>query len=57
VIAVKGDGHVFLPDAFAHKSANASCGWIWQYVFPAEQRSTDPRAGAVRRHHLDESGL
>jgi integron integrase len=53
----EGYGHVFLPDAFARKSANASRDWIWQYVFPAEQRSTDPRSGAVRRHHLDESGL
>src|SRR5439155_16080227 len=24
------------------------------YVFPAGSRSTDPRGGAVRRHHLDE---
>ena len=53
----EGYGHVFLPDAFARKSTNASRDWIWQYVFPAEQRSTDPRSGALRRHHLDESGL
>jgi len=52
-----GYGHVFLPDAFARKSTNACRDWIWQYVFPAEQRSTDPRSGATRRHHLDESGL
>ena len=52
-----GYGTVFLPDAFARKSASASRDWIWQYVFPAEQRSSDPRSGAVRRHHLDESGL
>jgi integron integrase len=53
----EGYGEVFLPDAFARKAANASRDWIWQYVFPAEQRSTDPRSGAVRRHHVDESGL
>ncbi len=53
----EGYGNVFLPDAFARKSAGASRDWIWQYVFPAEQRSSDPRSGAVRRHHLDESGL
>jgi site-specific recombinase XerD len=29
--------------------------WIWQYVFPATQRSRDPRNGAIRRHHLHES--
>jgi integron integrase len=53
----EGYGEVFLPAAFERKAANASRDWIWQYVFPAEQRSVDPRSGAVRRHHLDESGL
>jgi integron integrase len=53
----EGYGEVFLPDAFARKAATARRDWIWQYVFPAEQRSTDPRSGAVRRHHVDESGL
>ena len=48
---------MFLPDAFARKAANASRDWIWQYVLPAEQRSVDPRSDAVRRHHVDESGL
>ena len=31
--------------------------WGWQYVFPAKSRSVDPRTGAERRHHLDESSL
>src|SRR5262245_46158835 len=53
----EGDGEVFLPYAFERKAAHASREWIWQYVFPAEQRSTDPRSGTTRRHHLDESGL
>ena len=53
----EGYGAVFLPGAFARKAAGASREWIWQYVFPAEQRSVDPRTGAVRRHHVDESGL
>jgi integron integrase len=53
----EGYGEVFLPHAFARKAANASREWTWQYVFPAEQRSVDPRSGASRRHHLDESGL
>lgn len=26
----------------------------WQYVFPAAGFSTDPRSGAVRRHHVGE---
>jgi len=53
----EGYGAVYLPDAFERKSTHASREWIWQYVFPAEQRSEDPRSGAVRRHHVDESGL
>jgi integron integrase len=53
----EGYGAVYLPFALERKSANASREWIWQYVFPAEQRSADPRTGEVRRHHLDESGL
>jgi integron integrase len=53
----QGYGAVFLPDALARKFPNAEREWPWQYVFPAYKRSTDPRTGAVRRHHLDESGL
>ncbi|MGB8703199.1 MAG: tyrosine-type recombinase/integrase, partial [Thermosynechococcaceae cyanobacterium] len=30
---------------------------VWQFVFPSERFSKDPRTGIVRRHHLDESGL
>jgi integrase len=31
--------------------------WAWQYVFPAAQRSIDPRSGCERRHHTLEDGL
>lgn len=24
----------------------------WQWVFPADRRSTDPRSGVARRHHI-----
>lgn len=34
-----------------------STPWEWQYVFPADDYSTDPRSGRVRRHHLDEQHL
>lgn len=51
----EGYGEVHLPDALGLKYPNAGREWIWQYVFPASQRSTDPQTGAVRRHHLDES--
>jgi integron integrase len=53
----KGYGSVYLPDALDRKYPNASREWIWQYVFPSDRLSTDPRSGVVRRHHLDESGL
>ena len=50
----EGHGDVYLPFALARKYPNAGRSWPWQYVFPAGSRSTDPRGGAVRRHHLDE---
>lgn len=53
----EGYGEVYLPYALDRKLSNASREWAWQYVFPARQRSADPRSGRVRRHHLDESGL
>ena len=53
----RGGGSVFLPHALARKYANAPREWIWQYVFPAETLSVDPRSGQVRRHHVHESFL
>lgn len=52
-----GLGAVWLPDALARKFLGAAREWGWQYVFPATGRSTDPRTGAIGRHHLDESVL
>ncbi len=49
-----GRGDVWLPDALAAKYPNAPKEWAWQYVFPASGFSTDPRSGAVRRHHVDD---
>lgn len=49
-----GRGEVWLPDALAVKYPNAARALAWQYAFPAAGFSTDPRSGAVRRHHLDE---
>jgi len=53
----KGLGSVYLPDALDRKLPNASREWLWQYVFPSDRLSVDPRSGCVRRHHADESGL
>ena len=52
-----GYGCVFLPDALERKYPNACKEWGWQYVFPSERISRDPRGEMLRRHHLDESGL
>jgi len=52
-----GYGQVYLPYALDRKYPNASREWGWQYVFPSERLSTDPRSGVTRRHHVDESNL
>ncbi|ENO87036.1 integron integrase [Thauera linaloolentis 47Lol = DSM 12138] len=49
-----GRGEVWLPNALAVKYPEAARSLGWQYVFPADGFSADPRSGAVRRHHLDE---
>ena len=53
----EGIGEVWLPHALARKFPNAGYELGWQYVFPSPRRSTDPRSGRVRRHHVDESVL
>ena len=53
----EGHGRVWLPHALARKYPNAAAEFGWQYLFPAPQRSPDPRSGEVRRHHVDESTL
>ncbi len=52
-----GYGEVYLPHALVRKYPNAARQWQWQYVFPAQGLSTDPRTGIVRRHHLDPSPI
>ena len=53
----EGFGSVYLPDALERKIPSASREWAWQYVFPAERRSRDPRTGIERRHHVNEKNL
>jgi integrase len=53
----EGFGEVYLPFALARKYPNAAREWAWQYVFPAANRSVDPRSGAVRRHHADDQSV
>ncbi len=52
-----GFGAVYLPYALEQKYKNAGREWAWQYVFPADKRSVDPRSGLKRRHHADEKSL
>jgi integron integrase len=52
-----GRGDVYLPDALARKYPKGPWEWAWQYMFPAQGLSVDPRSGARRRHHVDEKRL
>ncbi len=47
-----GYGDVEMPCALDLKYPHAGRSWGWQYVFPTASRSTDPRSGAIRRHHV-----
>lgn len=53
----KGYGEVYLPDALERKYPNAAKEFAWQYVFPSERLSVDPRSGKVRRHHISEAAI
>jgi len=53
----EGLGETWLPHALARKYPNAAHEFGWQYVFPSQRRSVDPRSGVERRHHLDEAVL
>lgn len=52
-----GFGRVYLPFALDRKYPNADREWGWQYVFPSNKRSIDPRSNMERRHHVDPSVL
>ncbi|MCK4378828.1 MAG: integron integrase, partial [Deltaproteobacteria bacterium] len=53
----QGIAGVYIWPSLVRKYPNAPKQWGWQYLFPARRLSVDPRSGAVRRHHLHESGL
>ena len=53
----KGFGAVYLPEALDRKYPNAGKEWRWQYVFPANALSVDPRSGRVRRHHISQNTI
>jgi integron integrase len=53
----EGFGAVWMPFALARRYPAAPREWVWQYVFPAERRTLDPRGGVVRRHHLGDQSF
>jgi len=57
VAVLEGYGGVELPVSVVHKYPSAATDWGWQYVFPAQHASRDPRTGAWRRHHLMEDSV
>src|SRR5262245_52095232 len=50
----EGFGRTQLPYALAKKYPRADGEWGWQFVFPARQRSRDPRSKQIFRHHVGE---
>ena len=52
-----GAGEARLPDALERKYPQAGREWGWQFVFPAQNLSVDPRGGKVRRHHASDAML
>ena len=54
---VDGLGEVWLPFALERKYPSAAREWAWQYAFPSERLSDDPRSGKTRRHHVDEQNV
>ena len=53
----KGYGEVHVPQPIENKYPGAAREWIWQWIFPQNRLSVDPRSGRVRRHHIHEVGL
>jgi integron integrase len=53
----EGFGVVYLPVALEKKYPNAAKEWMWQYVFPANRRSIDPRSGEERRPHVQDQAI
>ena len=45
-------GPVYLPHALERKYPSAGRSLAWQFMFPSENISRDPRANVMRRHHI-----
>ena len=53
----EGFGEVQMPYALARKYPNQANSLHWQFLFAANQRSTDPLSGRERRHHIFETTI
>jgi integron integrase len=53
----KGVAGAYIWPGLARKYPNAAQEWIWQYIFPSDRLSVDPRNQTVRRHHVHSSSL
>lgn len=52
-----GYGAVYMPKALNRKYRSGAKELAWQYLFPSESLSLDPRGGVIRRHHVHERSL
>ncbi|MFN0117659.1 MAG: integron integrase [Elusimicrobiota bacterium] len=52
-----GLGKVSLPYALERKYPSLNKEWGWQYVFPSQSISNDPRSNILKRHHVHPSAL
>ncbi len=52
-----GYGSVYLPYGIERKFPKAKYETKWQYLFPMNKLSKDPRSGITRRHHILEKTL
>jgi len=50
-----GHGEVFMPFALARKYPSDAVSLHWQFLFPANNTSLDPRDGRTKRHHRHQS--
>ncbi|MDE2402809.1 MAG: integron integrase [Burkholderiales bacterium] len=48
---------VHMPGALGAKFPKAGQTWGWQWVFPVEDLSVDPRTGVERRHHVQDQAF
>jgi len=54
---LEGYGTVHIPKALKKKYPNAPKQLDWQFVFPSENRSQNPRTGKTHRHHRSASSV